>query len=85
MPVGHHATLKFQSPGLISTSPRSFGKVNPTTFENPAKGGYSFLKPGAEFTDLTQVPCVDGSVSDLSIYRIRRALKTCLWSLANLT
>jgi hypothetical protein len=75
MPLGHHATLKFESQGLISTSPRSFGKVNPTTFENPAKGGYSFLKPDAEFTDLTQVPCVDGSVSDLSIYPNREGFE----------
>ena len=75
MPVGHHATLKFESPGLISTSPRSFGKVNPTTFENPAKGGYSFLKPDAEFTDITRVPCVDGSFSDLSIYPNREGFE----------
>jgi hypothetical protein len=75
MPVGHHATLKFQSPGLISTSPRSFGKVNPTRFEDPAKGGYSFLKPDAEFTDLTRVPCVDGTVSDLSVYPNREGFE----------
>jgi hypothetical protein len=75
MPVGHHATLKFQSPGLISTSPSSFGKVNPTPFENPATGGYSFLRSDAEFTDLTRVPCVDGTVSDLSIYPNREGFE----------
>jgi hypothetical protein len=75
MPVGHHAMLKFQSPGLISTSPNSFGRVNPTTFENPVKGGYSFLRPDAEFTDLAQVPCVDGTVSDLSIYPNREGFE----------
>ena len=75
MPLGHHATLKFQSTGLISTSPRSFGKVNPTTFENPAQGGYSFLKADAEFTDLTRVPCIDGSVTDLSIYPNREGFE----------
>ena len=75
MPVGHHATLKFQSPGLISTSPSSFGKVNPTPFENPAKGGYSSLRPDAEFTDLTRVPCVDGTVSDLSNYPNREGFE----------
>ncbi len=66
--LGHHATLKFQSPGSISTSPILFGKVNPTTFENAVEGGYSFLKPDAEFSDLTRVPCVDGTFSDLSVY-----------------
>lgn len=73
--VGHHAMLKFESPGLVSTSPFSHGQVAPGVFEDPAKGGYSSLKPGAEFESLESVPRLDGGVADLSRYPAREGFE----------
>ena len=75
MTAGHHATLKFPDEGgVISTSPFVFGKVF-DPFEKPAEGGYSALKPGAEFTSLEHVPALDGSEADLSLYPARRGFE----------
>jgi hypothetical protein len=78
MNLGHHATLKFPDhagAGLISTSPIRFGQVLPVAFEDPAKGGYQSLKPGALFSRLDHVPGKDGTNADLSCYPARRGFE----------
>jgi hypothetical protein len=78
MTYGHHATLKFPDAtgsGLISTSPITYAQVAPLPFENPARGGYQSLKPGAVFSRLDQVPALDGSLADLSSYPARRGFE----------
>ena len=78
MTYGHHAILRFpEAPGsgLISTSPIAYAQVAPLPFENPAKGGYQSLKPGAAFTRLDRVPALDGSTADLSSYPARRGFE----------
>lgn len=75
MSLGHHATLKFRSGGLISTSPFKFGQtfIRPVeTPENPETHGYSMLKPGVKFKSLEKVPTVFGTNTDLSRYPARR-------------
>lgn len=70
MNLGHHAMLKFpDAPGAgrISTSPIGFGQVFPGNLEDPAKGGYSSLKPGAEFRRLDRVPSVFGGTDRKSV------------------
>lgn len=71
MCFGTHPMLQFPQKagsGLLSLSEFEFGQVYPGNFEEPAQGGYSYLKPGAEFTDLRQVPTAVGGVSDLTRY-----------------
>jgi len=78
MTFGHHATLKFPDydlSGNISTSPIRFAQVAPQPFENPAAGGYQSLQPGAEFSDLAEVPSVFGGTADLSSYPARRGFE----------
>ncbi|HEX4141667.1 MAG TPA: hypothetical protein VHY09_15065 [Candidatus Methylacidiphilales bacterium] len=78
MTYGHHAILKFpEAPGsgLISMSPISYAQVAPLPVEDPAKGGYQSLKPGAVFSRLDRVPALDGSVADLSSYPARRGFE----------
>ncbi len=75
MNLGHHAMLKFRSPGVISTSRFVFGQVFPERFEQPAQGGYSLLKPGAQFSTLARVPTVTGEWADLSRYPARRGFE----------
>ena len=45
------------------------------TFEFPEQGGYSWLKVGAEFTSLEQVPTLDGRTADLTRYPARRGFE----------
>ena len=74
MSYGHHAILKFPEvpgSGLISMSPITYAQVSTLPFENPAKGGYQSLKPGAAFSRLDKVPALDGSQADLSSYPAR--------------
>jgi hypothetical protein len=71
MCLGHHATLRFSSPGRISFSPWRYGQVSPLPFENPAQGGYSALKVGAVFEDLRRVPLAGGGTTDLTRYPAR--------------
>jgi hypothetical protein len=75
MCLGHHATLKFNSPGRLSTSRRAFGQVAPEPVEQPAAQGYSILQPGAVFADLAAVPMVTGANTDLSRYPNRRGFE----------
>jgi hypothetical protein len=74
MSLGHHAMLKCpegREPGNIGLSPFKAGRVLPDPFENPAVGGYSALKPGATFSDLSKVPLDNGTPTDLSRFPAR--------------
>jgi len=77
MPLGHHAILRIEAKGgaRISTSKFKFGQVMPTPFEDPAKGGYSALKVGANFSSLDRVPRADGGTADLSTYPAREGFE----------
>ena len=75
MNLGHHAMLKFPDypgSGWISASRFLSGQVLPRAFESPEQGGYSCLKPGAEFDSLQAVPMSNGEKADLSRYPARR-------------
>jgi hypothetical protein len=73
MPMGHHPILRLPegTTGRVGLSRFRFGEVFPGAFENPAGGGYSILKSGAQFTSLEHVPQVDGKWADLSVYPAR--------------
>lgn len=78
MCFGHHAMIHFPdrpNSGLVSTSPFQFGQVLPVPFEDPAQGGYSALKAGAEFHSLEKVRTADGGTTDLSRYPARRGFE----------
>jgi hypothetical protein len=78
MPLGHHAMLKFPerpASGWITTSPFVRGQVFPGVFERPETGGYSWLKAGADFTGLEQVPGIDGEPVDLTRYPAREGFE----------
>lgn len=74
MCLGHHAMLAFpagEGSGRIATAPFRFGRTVPRVFEDPARGGYSSLRPGAWFRSLHAVPAADGRAADLSRYPAR--------------
>jgi hypothetical protein len=75
MTFGHHAMLRFQTEGLVATSPFVFGQVFPGEFEMPREGGYSSLRPGARFDRLDAVPLADGGIADLSRYPAREGFE----------
>jgi hypothetical protein len=78
MNIGHHAMLKFPDEpgsGLVSTSSFVFGQVLPGPFESAEQGGYSSLKPGAEFNSLESVPMANGEKADLSRFPARRGFE----------
>ena len=78
MNLGHHAMLKFPDApgsGRVSTSRFVYGQVFPHAFEFPEKGGYSWLKLGAEFRSLEKVPTLDGQTADLTRYPARRGFE----------
>jgi hypothetical protein len=76
MNLGHHATLSFPaSGGRISTSEIVGGQVYPGVFEDPAAGGYTALKAGAEFRSLACVPLANGGWTDLTRYPAREGFE----------
>jgi len=78
MSLGHHAMLKFPDPpgsGLVSTSRFVYAQVLPKPFEQPERGGYSYLKPGARFESLQAVPTITGQTADLTRYPARRGFE----------
>ena len=78
MSLGHHATLKFPAQagaGRISTAACIHRQVYVEPMELPAQRGYSCLKPGAVFADLTAVPTITGELADLSRYPARRGFE----------
>lgn len=75
MDLGHHATLKFPDEpesGIVSFSPFRFGQVFVEPTERPEDRGYSMLKPGHEFTALSEVPTITKEITDISRYPARR-------------
>lgn len=75
MPVGHHAMLRFDSPGAVSVSPFALGQVFTGPFEDPATGGYTSLAPGARFDRLDAVPMANGQLADLTSYPSREGFE----------
>ncbi|MGV3616035.1 MAG: hypothetical protein ACO1SV_11935 [Fimbriimonas sp.] len=75
MSFGHHAMLRFQTEGLVATSPFRFGQVYSGTFEDPSQGGYSSLRPGARFDRLDAVPMANGATADLTRYPAREGFE----------
>lgn len=78
MNLGHHAIIKFPDApgsGLLSTSRFVYGQVFPQAFERPEEGGYSWLKSGAEFKSLEQVPTITGETADLTRFPARRGFE----------
>ena len=78
MNPGHHAMLKFpdtSGSGLLSTSRFVYAQVLPQVFEEPAKRGYSSLRPGAQFKSLEKVPMLNGKTADLSRFPARRGFE----------
>jgi len=71
MCFGHHAMVKFNSPGRLSFSPTLWRQVLPGQFENAASGGYSSLHEGAEFNDMRNAPLAVGGTTDLTEYPAR--------------
>ena len=73
--LGHHAILQFPErlgAGLFSTSRCTHCQVYIEPSERPEACGYSLLKPGAIFKDLTRVPTITGELADLSRFPARR-------------
>ena len=71
VPLGHHPVLKLpdrQGAGIIDMSPPIAGFTPPGLVEEPARGGYSSLKPGSEITDRSRVPTERGDTADLTRY-----------------
>jgi len=54
--------------GRIAISEPLSGHTTPEPLEVPEGGGYSRIKPGCEISDMTAVPCTDGSTLDLTRY-----------------
>jgi hypothetical protein len=75
MSFGHHAMIRFQTPGLVSTSPIAYGQVYPFQFEDPVKGGYTSLLQGAHFERLDRVPTAEGGTADLTRYPAREGFE----------
>lgn len=75
---GHHATLAFpdvEGAGRLSFSRFVHARTYIEQTERPENRGYSWLKPNTEITDLQAVPCIDGSMTNLSRYPARRGFE----------
>ena len=58
-PLGHHATLAMpnkEASVRIASSPIRFGMTYPGLFSDPKQGEYQSLLPGAQWSQLSQVP-----------------------------
>ena len=78
MDLGHHVQLKFPDrvgAGRLSTSARTHCQVFLDPTERPEQKGYSLLKPGAVFKELTAVPTITGELTDISRYPARRGFE----------
>ncbi len=72
---GHHATLQFPDrpgSGRLAFSPFTFARTYVRPAEQPALGGYSTLASDMPIDDLSAVPCLDGSLTDLTLFPARR-------------
>jgi hypothetical protein len=75
---GHHATLAF--PGTGGAGRLSFSRLKCAftyrePIERPETGGRSWLKPDVAITDLRKVPCIDGSMTDLTRFPARQGFE----------
>lgn len=71
MCFGHHAMLKipnYPDAARYSCSSWIYGQVAVEPVELPENKGYSLLKTGAVFDDLSQVPTIMGDTVDLTSY-----------------
>ncbi len=78
---GHHATLRFPDhpgSGRVSFSKFAYAHTFIDPAEDPAMGGYSFLKPDQPVMDLNSVPCIDGTKTDVTVYPARRGYEDIL-------
>ena len=78
MPLGHHATLQCPDrpgSGIIDMSEPITGFTTPVPVEEPASRGYSLLKVGTEISDRSRVPCIDGTLADLTRYPTRKGFE----------
>ncbi len=81
MNLGHHPMLKFperEGAALLSSSRIAWGRTSPERFEDPAKGGYSSLKPDAPFSRLDRIPLAAGGHADVSQFPARRGFEDLL-------
>jgi hypothetical protein len=72
--LGTHPCLQMprvEGAARISAGGWEWGQVTPVPFEDPALGGYSALKTGARFKNLTAVPLANGGTTDLTRYPAR--------------
>lgn len=75
---GHHATLAFPSmagAGRLSFSRLKCALTYPEPTERPETGGRSCLQPDVAITDLREVPCIEGSTTDLTRFPARRGFE----------
>ncbi|MBS12580.1 MAG: hypothetical protein CME19_13360 [Gemmatimonadetes bacterium] len=75
MSYSHHATLQFPDrpgAGRLSFSRFKHAATFYIPVETPEIGTYSLLKPNTTIRDLTRVPLIDGTTTDLSSYPNRR-------------
>ncbi len=75
MTYSHHATLQFPDrvgSARLSFSPFAHAFTYPHTLETPAEGSYAIIKKGCVIEDLTKVPLIDGTTTDLTSYPNRR-------------
>ena len=70
---GHHATLAFPQSerARLSFSALKHAATPPEPLESPERGGYSCLEPNTTIDDLSAVPCIDGTTTDLCRYPAR--------------
>jgi hypothetical protein len=65
---GTHPIIDCRAGVRISTSPTQWCSVYPDVFSDPAAGETQILQPGATFTSLDAIPCIDGTTLDMSRY-----------------
>lgn len=73
---GNHPILDFshlqEGEGRVSVSAFRWASVYPGFFSDPAKEESGALKPSGRFSDLREVPMIDGGTTDLTRYPARR-------------
>ncbi len=72
---GNHPILDLsaveEGKARVSVSPFRWASVYPEYFSSPDDGARQMLKIGAIFTDLSEVPLIDGGTTDLTRYPAR--------------
>ncbi len=78
MSYSHHATLQFPDrpgAGRLSFSKPKHAATFYEPLESPETQTYSILKPSSVIRDLTKVPLIDGTITDLTSYPNRRGFE----------